>query len=107
MKTFKMLLVVLASVISFSTFSNTNDETSELNTTIQKEIKSHLNVKAGQSEKVEVVFTTDECGKVNLAIARTSNIELKQALENSFMKLQFSNLKPENAYSVTLSLKLV
>jgi hypothetical protein len=41
---------------------------------------------------------------VNLAIASTKNPELKKAIESSFLKMQFSQLKADVAYGITLNL---
>lgn len=56
-------------------------------------------------EKVNVVFTVDEAGQVNLVIANTENQDLKKAIEGQFQKLSLKQLKANNAYSIQFNFK--
>lgn len=56
-------------------------------------------------EKVNVVFTVDEAGQVNLAIANTENQGLKKHIEEQFLKLNLRQLKANNAYSIQFNFK--
>ena len=60
-----------------------------------------------QEEKVNVVFTVNELGQVNLAIASSSNDALKKSIESQFLKLKIKNLKANNAYSVVINFKTI
>ena len=60
-----------------------------------------------QEEKVNVVFTVNEAGFVNLAIASSSNEALKKSIESQFLKLKIKNLKANNAYSVVINFKTI
>jgi hypothetical protein len=60
-----------------------------------------------QSEKVEVIFTTGENGKVNFALAKTENKELKKIIEKQFADLYLPAIKSNVAYSVIINLKKV
>jgi hypothetical protein len=78
----------------------------------EKEIQKHLSfpnillpVNKSQSNKVDVVFTTNESGKVNLVIAKTDNEHLKKEIEKNFSKLTLKTTKPNVCYGVTLKLK--
>jgi hypothetical protein len=105
MKTFKSIILALTLLTGISSFANDgNDAKNMLNATVQQELKSRLSVKIERSEKVSVVFTTDANGKVNLAIANTKDPELKKAIESSFLKMEFKQLKADVAYGITLNL---
>ncbi|MCD6066154.1 MAG: hypothetical protein K0S33_980 [Bacteroidetes bacterium] len=105
MKTLKSIILLVALLSNLHSFANNGSDTkSIINANVQKELKSHLDIKIEHSERVEVVFTTDENGKVNLAIAKTENKELKQAIETKFMEMHFAQLKADIAYGITLNL---
>lgn len=81
---------------------------SETNKAIKEQIKfPSLLVHLNQEEKINVVFTVDEIGKVNLVIANTQNDSLKKLIESQFMKLKLENLKANNAYSVIFNFKTI
>lgn len=103
-KTFSLLTAIL--VLSFNAVCGTPESTPD-QTLIRQAIQSQLKISVEKSESVTVLFTTDAKGKVNLAIAKTENPALKKAIEENFMKLQISNLVPDNCYSIQLSLKLL
>lgn len=105
MKTLIKLLCVIAVFITTNAFAG--DSKAILNTNAQKVILEGITAKAQRSEKVEVVFTTDEHGRVNLAIAKTGSSELRKQIEKDFLNMKFDNLQPNNAYSITLNFKLV
>ena len=56
-------------------------------------------------EKVNVVFTVNEAGQVNLVIANTESQSLKKVIEEQFMKLSLKQLKANNAYSIQFNFK--
>ena len=77
-----------------------------------KSIKDHvkfpnllLNYK--HEEIVNVVFTVNNEGQVNLVIANTSNEILKKAIETQFLKLVLKQLKANNAYSIQFNFKTI
>src|SRR5690349_9212025 len=77
-----------------------------------KTIKDHvkfpnLMMNFNQEEKVNVVFTVNEAGQVNLVIANTSNEILKKAIETQFKKLTLNQLKANNAYSIQFNFKTI
>lgn len=76
------------------------------------EIKHHLSfpnilMNVNKSEKVEVVFTTSENGKVNLVIAKTENEILKREIEKQFLELVLDKLKSNVAYSIVFNIKKI
>jgi hypothetical protein len=54
---------------------------------------------------VEVLFTTNESGHVNFALAKTQNEELKKEVEKQFYKLYLPKLKQDVVHSVVLNFK--
>jgi len=68
-----------------------------------KTIKEQIN----KEEKVNVVFTVNETGNINLVVANTTNDKLKKSIETQFAKLKLSNLKANNAYSVVFNFKTI
>lgn len=76
------------------------------NSAIKKEIQSNLHIKTLKPDRVDVMFTTDDFGRVNLAIANAKDSHLKHSIEKSFMRLKFENLVPNNCYSVVLDIKV-
>ncbi len=59
--------------------------------------------KSGFNEKVKVVFTVNEQGNVNHAIAATTNPELKKNIEKQFLALTLNGLKANVANSIVIS----
>ena len=77
-----------------------------------KTIKDHVKfpnllLDFSNEEKVNVVFTVNEEGRVNLVIANTSNEILKKSIETQFSKLVLKQLKANNAYSIQFNFKTI
>ncbi len=60
-----------------------------------------------REEKVNVIFTVNETGCVNLVIANTTNAVLKRSIEEQFLKLTLKQLKANNAYSIQFNFKTI
>lgn len=76
--------------------------------TIKEHIKfPNLLMHFNEEEKVNVVFTVNETGDVNLVIANTTNETLKKSIETQFVKLKMDKLKANNAYSIVLNFKKI
>jgi hypothetical protein len=60
-----------------------------------------------KAEKVEVVFTTDEKGKVNFVLAKTNNDVLKQQIEKQFSEMVLTKIKSNVAYSIVFNIKKI
>lgn len=74
--------------------------------TIREQVKfSSLSTYQALEEKVNVVFTVNEAGHVNLVIANTKSQALKTAIEEQFRKLDLKQLKANNAYSIQFNFK--
>ena len=104
-------MLAIGFLFSLNLKANENPKTimlSETNKAIKERIKfPNLLWHFNQEEKVNVVFTVDEVGKVNLVIANTPNDSLKKLIESQFMKLKLENLKADNAYSVVFNFKTI
>ena len=110
----KKSLVLFAIGVLFSFNANAKvDETPSLiisnaSKTIREHIKfPNLLMDFNKEEKVNVVFTVNEAGNVNLVIVNTSNENLKKSIETQFAKLKLNNLKANNAYSVVFNFKTI
>ena len=114
-KNLKKSIAILAAGFLFSFNVNANDNENpktviiaDANKTIKDHIKfPNLVMNLNQIEKVNVLFTVNEVGEVNLVIANTSNETLKKLIELQFMKLKLNNLKANNAYSVVFNFKTI
>lgn len=110
----KKSIALLAAGIFFSqTISaNTGEKPnsthiSETSRLISQQLKfSGLSLPPNQEQKVNVVFTVNEKGKVNLVVANTDNEALRKAIEEQFLKLTLTKLVPDNAYSIQLNFKI-
>jgi hypothetical protein len=56
-------------------------------------------------EKVNVVFTVNDKGQVNLVVANTANQALRKLIEDQFLTLTLKQLKANNAYSIQFNFK--
>lgn len=85
---------------------NSKPVLSNVSETIKDHVKfPKLLLNHKQEENVNVVFTVDELGKVNLVVANTDNLVLKQAIETQFAKLKLTQLKANNTYSIQFKFK--
>ncbi len=116
MKTlFKKTIVLVATGLLFAVTANAKDNenpkailVSDATKTIKEHIKfPDLLMRFNEEEKVNVVFTVNEAGEVNLVVANTPNESLKKSIEAQFMKLKMNKLKANNAYSVVLNFKKI
>lgn len=81
---------------------------SDASKTIKEHIKfPNLLMDFNKEEKVNVVFTVNETGNVNLVVVNTSNENLRKSIETQFVKLKLNNLKANNAYSVVFNFKTI
>ena len=110
-----IITVVAGILFSVSLNAKTGENPGATGTIIldaHKAIKEHVKfpnmfISYGQEEKVNVVFTVNENGNVNLVIANTGNERLKKTIETQFMNLKLSSLKANNAYSVIFNFKTI
>jgi hypothetical protein len=78
----------------------------------QNTIRQHISfpniiLPISKTEKVEVVFTTDEKGKVNFVLAKTGNDILKKQIEKQFSEMTLTKIKSNVAYSIVFNIKKV
>jgi len=79
----------------------------DANKTIKEHIKFPDFLNFAKEEKVNVVFTVNEAGNVNLVVVNTANDNLRKSIETQFAKLKLNNLKADNAYSVVFNFKTI
>lgn len=81
---------------------------SDVSKTIKEHVKfPNLLLDYSRKEKVNVVFTVNDVGHVNLVIANTSNEILKKSIETQFSKLVLKQLKANNVYSIQFNFKTI
>src|SRR6218665_801309 len=105
-------LMVLTGLIfsAFFAFSTplpvTNTASAESKKTIREYFKfpqilaTRAEAKSVSNNSVEVLCTTNESGRVNFALAKTQNEELKKEVEKQFYKLYLPKLKQDVVHSV-------
>ncbi len=105
-KAFSFLVAgVICSFSAIANDTNSNFDFTETSKEIKNNIKFASSYTTHSSEKVNVVFTVDESGKVNCVIANTDNKQLKQTIEKQFEHLILKQLKANNAYSIQFNFK--
>ncbi|MBS1650861.1 MAG: hypothetical protein JSU07_02510 [Bacteroidetes bacterium] len=95
-----LALVLLSDNLSAATSAHINENTCK---TIAQQIHVN-NLFINKNQKIEVLFTTNENGKVNFALAKTQNDVLKKHLESAFLKLTLLQLKANNVYAIELKI---
>lgn len=81
---------------------------SDASKTIKEHVKfPNLLLDYSHEEKVNVVFTVNNEGHVNLVIANTANEVLKKSIEIQFTKLVLKQLKANNTYSIQFNFKTI
>lgn len=108
----KTIAIVAAGImLTLNVQAAENDKNSKpVLTNVSETIKDHIKfprllLDYKQEENVNVVFTVDELGKVNLVVANTDNLVLKHAIETQFAKLKLAQLKANNTYSIQFKFK--
>lgn len=85
-----------------------NENAVETEKTIKEHVKfPKLILPIQKNEKVEVVFTTNETGKVNFVLAKTANENIKSEIEKQFQDLTLNKLKANVAYSIVFNFKTI
>ena len=107
-----MTLLAVGFLLSFNVNAKADGTPKEVtiadaNKTIKEHIKFPDLLNFVKEEKVNVVFTVNETGNVNLVVVNTNNENLKKSIETQFKKLKLSNLKANNAYSVVFNFKTI
>ena len=107
------LMVLSSTMLALGNNGNENLYTGEADIIeTQRIIKQHISfsnnvVSATKTEKVEVVFTTDEMGKVNFVLAKTENELLKKQMEKQFSEMTLAKIKCNVAYSIVFNIKKI
>ncbi len=93
-------------------YSHTENPVNEKGMTVETQIKNHISfpniiIPAEQTESVEVLFTTNQNGKVDFVLAKTPYESLKKEIEKQFVELILPSLKPGVTHRVVLNIKKV
>lgn len=102
MKAIKTGIAMCLGLFSLGISATNNNEA-------EKEIKEKIHINQqflNNEDKVEILFTTDEKGEVNFALARTNNEMLRKEIEKQFHSLHFTKMKKDVVNSVTLNFKI-
>lgn len=108
-----LLALITGILLSTATFAKAGEtpptaDAGSAAKTIREHIKfPNFNIYQAPEEKVNVVFTVNENGQVNLVIANTGNAILKKTIEDQFLKLTLKQLKANNAYSIQFNFKTI
>jgi hypothetical protein len=107
-----MALLVVGILFSFTISAKENGTPKtvvieDANKLIKERIKFPDLLNFTKETRVNVVFTVNEAGNINLIVVNTSNETLKKSIELQFQKLKLSNLKANNAYSVVFNFKTI
>lgn len=102
--------VIILTLSAFIIKANTLDEIAAEET--EKTIKQHVKfpqliLPVSKTEKVEIVFTTAENGKVDFVLVKSENEILKKELEKQFLALTLPKLKSNVAYSIVFNFKTI
>lgn len=109
-KVIKATALVALTLGSFLLHANNGSDVSiETGKTIKEHVKFPKLILPiqHQEQKVEVIFTTSENGKVNFVFAKTDNKEVKAEIEKQFSQLTLNKLKANLAYSIVLNFKTI
>ncbi len=106
------MLIASGLLICISTVARAGETPLTTEGDAAKIIKEHIKfpnftIYTAHEEKVNVVFTVNENGSVNLVIANTTNVDLKRSIEKQFLKLTLKQLKANNAYSIQFNFKTI
>jgi membrane-bound lytic murein transglycosylase MltF len=99
-------------MISLTVKPNTKTITSPGAIETEKTIKDYFKfpqivIPVNESQKVEVLFTTNANGHVDFVLAKTKDQNLKAEIEKQFLKLNLDKIKSNVVHSVTLNIKTV
>lgn len=105
----KTSLIIGLSLFTFfanAKSKNGNESDSYRNAETEKTNKESINFSISISnQKIEILFTTNNLGKVNFVLAKTENLELKKQIEAQFSHLNLPKLKTDVVHSIILNFK--
>ncbi|MBA3682666.1 MAG: hypothetical protein H0W73_16115 [Bacteroidetes bacterium] len=101
-------LLLISLTVKPNTKAGISPEAIETEKTIKDYFKfPQIIIPVNASQKVEVLFTTDNNGKVDFVLAKTNDQNLKAEIEKQFLKLNLDKIKSNVVHSVTLNIKTV
>jgi hypothetical protein len=103
----KTALFLSLSFSSFSAFPSLSPDQQLISET-EKIIRESVKLPSELSnQKVQILFTTDENGQVNFAMAKTDDMKAKQAIEKQFYALRFTKLQKDVVHSAMINFKTI
>jgi hypothetical protein len=108
----KMILLAGLVITTVGLRSNTIADPSQNGIETEKTIKDYFKfpqmiIPVNESQKIEVLFTTNQNGQVDFVLAKTEQQNLKVEIEKQFLKLNLTKLKSDVVHSVVLNIKTV
>lgn len=101
-------LLMISLTVKPNTKTGISPEAVETEKTIKDYFKfPQIFIPVNESQKVEVLFTTNENGNVDFVLARTDDKNLRAEIEKQFSKLNLIKLKSNVVHSITLNIKTV
>lgn len=101
-------LVITTLYVTPNNISGSKSESVETEKAIKDYFKfPQIIMPVNSSQKVEVLFSTNQNGKVDFVLAKTDDQNLKLEVEKQFLKLNLTKLKSDVIHSVTLNIKTV
>ncbi len=99
-------------MISLAVKPNTKAGISPAAIETEKTIKDYFKfpqivIPVNESQKIEVLFTTNVNGHVDFVLAKTNDKSLRTEIEKQFSKLNLIKLKSNVVHSITLNIKTV
>ncbi|MBL7920219.1 MAG: hypothetical protein JNJ40_07875 [Bacteroidia bacterium] len=101
-------LLMISLTVKPNTKTGLNPEAIETEKTIKDYFKfPQIVIPVNESQKVEVLFTTNTNGHVDFVLAKTNDQYLKTEIEKQFLKLNLEKIKSNVVHSITLNIKTV
>ena len=118
MKTLSKITIILIAALSLSIFTikgNTTPGEIKKAKEAEKTIRHFFkfpgilvplhDLNKPETQKVEVLFSTDQNGNINFVLAKTADRSLRTEIERQFWKLRLAGLKRDVVNSVVLNFK--
>lgn len=101
-------LLMISLTVKPNTKTGISPEAVETEKTIKDYFKfPQIVMPVNASQKVEVLFTTNQNGHVDFVLAKTDDQNLRAEIEKQFSKLDLKKLKSNVVHSITLNIKTV
>lgn len=104
-KTKNAVIAIAVAAFGFMSFNlKANDETKK--SIVLPTVNTESKINSGYQESIKVFYTVDPNGKVNQVSARTENTQVKKALEDKMLKMEFPGKTPNIGNLIIVNLKV-